>query len=290
MACLRGPPTLAQHKKLRKLAVLKQMRPGLWVASSWPTNKTAATPKQKAARALFSQYAAATKLAWIGDQLQAISIAKDSGWYPRDVQIRAYAGNLLSWYDKSGNFYQPRRLAPPTPVPPPTPTWPMLIQRTVLSAPAAAITFTAIPQTYNDLLVILSARSAVATNDEEVRMTLNADAAAHYYWAESYANSIGNSVSGGTATNFARVAEISGANSPAHARGMCQILIPNYTDAGDSKQIVSSGGWTWDHSSSGQISFRITSQWDAQQAVTEVNLFPATGNFDTGTYATLYGM
>lgn len=289
MACLRGPPTLAQHKKLRKLVVVRQSNHGLWVAQAWPGPSGPRSLSQLDQQSLFAQWAAAAKIAWIGDYLQSREIAQDSGWYPRDVQIRAFAGNLITFVTTSGDVYSPRRLAPPNP-PPPVEEWPVLISKQVVAgSPAASITFSSIPQTYNELALVMSVRSTDVVNADSLRLQVNGDTGANYDWLEQYSYNSGGSIDGAISDSAATICTLSGADSPSETTGTARLLIPNYVGTTNYKAGICDGLYIYNTSSGGMNSFRRSFQWKNAAAITSMTLFAAGGDLAVGSYIALYG-
>lgn len=290
MACLHGRPSRAAHKAFKKRLRIGEWKPGYWTAQGWPQRRQARTPKQLAQQKQFAEYAAATKVAWLGDQLQAKAIAMDTGWYPRDVQIRAYAGNLLEWYDRNGQLYQSRRLAPPAPPVPPVENWPVLIEKVTLSADAPSVVFTAIPQTYNDLMLVIAAQSTASANNDELMLQFNGDTGAHYYWSELYGTGTTTGSAHGDAVTSARIGELAAGFAGALLTGTSQVTIARYGAGSVQKSAQASSQYTYGASSDGLITTVNGIRWTGTASIDQITLHATGGNLASGSYFALYGM
>ena len=105
------------------------------------------------------------------------------------------------------------------------------IQSITLAADAATVTFSAIPQTFTDLILRFSNRSTTTALSESIRFTFNGSAAANYsttYFQRntSSASAISGRDSGLTFLNALRIAQGNGATS--YTFGSHEVYIPQY--------------------------------------------------------------
>lgn len=160
-----------------------------------------------------------------------------------------------------------------------------------LGAPAAGITFSAIAQTYNHLMIVVNARSAKVAVNDWLFLRLNGDTGANYlaeYTAGSAAAaSAGESLAAATVAFFI----VPGASATADHYGAAKLTVPNYRSAvrksacADffSSQATTTGGLFG--GASGQL-------WMNVAAITSITVMSFTGatNLAAGSRATLYGL
>jgi len=110
-----------------------------------------------------------------------------------------------------------------------------LISSNVLSASAASVTFSAIPSTYTDLVLKMSARCDRATFPAGYNLRVNGsttDGSTTYIYGDG-----ATAGSGRQTSNWIQIGQISGANQTADSFTNGEIYIPNY--AGSTKKPVS---------------------------------------------------
>jgi hypothetical protein len=155
---------------------------------------------------------------------------------------------------------------------------------TVGSGGASSIEFTAIPQTYTDLLIKVSGRSSVNTTG--LNTTFNGT-------TTNYANvrlySVGTgSASDTSVTNAISNTMIDDSSYTANTFGNGEIYIPNYT--GSTNKSVSVDGVTENNSQS-HLAMWTAGMWSDSAAITSIKLeSAASGNLVQHTTATLYGI
>lgn len=168
------------------------------------------------------------------------------------------------------------------------------IETVSLASAAATISFSSIPSSYKDLVLVGELRTTrPSANDDDIGVRLGngtVDSGSNYNWGLStryhdgsvYADELG----GGTS---ARVIRAVCGNSPAGYRSSVEITIRQYADSTRYRRI--------DGRSGGQIlasTYTIndgTGMWlNTASVVDIVTLFPVTGpNFAAGSVVTLYG-
>jgi hypothetical protein len=158
---------------------------------------------------------------------------------------------------------------------------------TVGSGGASSILFTAIPQTYTDLIIKISPRSTKADTVSNLALQFNGS-------ATSYVNRIvyGDGASAGSYSNnfttYGHIGTMNAANSTANTFTSSDVYIPNYT-VGSYKTF--SADTVSESNSSTAYQVRDFTLWSNTAAITSIELFTiTTGNFAQYTTATLYGV
>jgi hypothetical protein len=165
-----------------------------------------------------------------------------------------------------------------------------LIAQVVLGAAAANITFTAIPQTYRHLLLVLSGRSDAAVAATPVHIRLNGDTGANYDTQRMNAAGTALAAVEFLAATAGFVGAVPGASATAGMAGITRILLPDYRGTARLKTWTAEGGES-QGTGTGQTFLRHDrGQWRSAVAITDVGVYPASGNFAAATVATLYGL
>jgi len=146
---------------------------------------------------------------------------------------------------------------------------------------ASTITFSSIASSWTDLrLVLVNKDAAYANND--VYFQFNGDTATNY----SYTTLVGDgaSASSGRATSTADGIK-AGANGNTEW-SLTEIDVFSYASSTYKTALVNGSR---DKNGSGTVQ-RIVGLWRSTSAITSIKLLSGTGNFATGTIATLYGI
>jgi hypothetical protein len=172
-------------------------------------------------------------------------------------------------------------------------------ETTLANSTTNVITWSGIPATYEHLLIVVQARLTETTAlTDNIALTFNGDAGAHYSYLDMSATNISGSLVGPSAATAFGVASIpafrvnaSQGGAPVNAGGGFAI-VPNYNSAAYNKQLysVSGGGNGTSSMVDGRVRFGF---WNpaAQAAVTSVSLTaPAGSNFLVGSEFCLYGL
>lgn len=167
------------------------------------------------------------------------------------------------------------------------PTTCKLIAKNVLGSSAASVTFSDIPGTYTDLLLVVSARttfSAPSTFDEQLNLTLNASTS-NFSSRILFGN--GTTVASGTSTpRFAGHAN--NADSTANTFGNFEVYFPNY--AGSTNKSWS-GTSVFENNFSVAFIVATAGLWSNTAAITSIGLSGAnSGNIVSGSSFYLYGI
>ena len=162
-----------------------------------------------------------------------------------------------------------------------------LIAETVLGSAAASITFSSIPATYRHLIIELSGRSDTATTGvENLFMRFNGDSSAIYDWQEHRAEGgTPGSVRVGDDTSH-RIGRLVRDSNTAGYVTKVSIRIPSYRDTTFFKGFEGVHGSMFNGSSTVSVH---TGNWRSTAAITSITI-QATGNFLTGSVASLYGL
>jgi hypothetical protein len=156
---------------------------------------------------------------------------------------------------------------------------------TVGSGGAASIDFTSIPQTYTDLVLVLSARSDAA--NPYVAVKFNASATSDYSRRWLYgdgSSAASGSVSGLTSATVAMLAARSDAT--ASVFGNSELLIPNYALT---VAKTGSGNNVNENNATSAFSSLTAISRSATDAITQITLTLGAGNFAQYSTAYLYG-
>ena len=162
-----------------------------------------------------------------------------------------------------------------------------LISSNVLSSSAASVTFSAIPATYTDLVVRLSARTDAATVTPGAIMRLNGDTATNYsFIALEGSGTAASSALVGT-LNYINIGRVDGASATADTFGSGEVYIPSYT-ASQNKP-VSAVGMGETNATAATMAAN-AGLWRNTAVITSVSIITGSGNFLSGSSFYLYGI
>jgi len=97
-----------------------------------------------------------------------------------------------------------------------------------LSSAAASVTFSGIPQTYTDLVVVLSVRGTTASNDIDVQGQFNSDTGSNYSWTRIYGTGSTAGSQRGTSQTVLRIGNMAGSGYTAYSPMI--LNIQNYSN------------------------------------------------------------
>ena len=169
------------------------------------------------------------------------------------------------------------------------------IAQTVLSANAASITFSDIPDTFENLMLVLSGASATAAVNDNIFFQVNGDTGGNYSFCRTITDGAANTVtaqngSGGVNQGFGGT--IPASQAIANQAGSMELLLPGYKRTVFFKSMISRAvGVSDDTTPTADIIIEHdASTWNNTDAINAVKLFLASGDdFVAGTVATLYG-
>jgi hypothetical protein len=152
------------------------------------------------------------------------------------------------------------------------------IQTTTLSSAIDNVTFSSIPNTYTDLVIVANSKN-VTSNANYLGFRYNSDSGSNYGYV--YLLGSGTTVASGVGTtqSFGRYGNGSTANFE-----VSFLNIFNYANTNVFKTSISQSNAVASYA----ISY--TSTWRSTSAITSVQLFTDAGNWAIGSVFTLYGL
>lgn len=146
-----------------------------------------------------------------------------------------------------------------------------------LGSSSSSVTFSSIPQTYTDLVLVFSGITN-AVND--IQLTFNSDTGTNY--SRTNFETTGSSIESGYTTNhnYGQIGYVPSGTT--QGTNICNIM--NYANTVAYKTFISkySAFTTWSGIS--------VSLWRSTSAITSVGLTPQSSTFNAGTTFTLYGI
>jgi hypothetical protein len=154
------------------------------------------------------------------------------------------------------------------------------IATTTLASTAASYTFSSIPATYTDLVVVATARNTTATYTATIR--LNGDSGSNYSSTQLYGN--GTTAGSNRDTSRTSIDNIYAASSAdtANVFNTTLVHIMNYANSTTYKTVLSRSNLNIQVAASVGL-------WRSTAAITSVGIFSAS-NFAAGSIFTLYGI
>jgi hypothetical protein len=158
----------------------------------------------------------------------------------------------------------------------------LLLQLNYKNTTTASITFSSIPQTYTDLLVLVSARGD-AGGQRDCYISFNGS-------TSNFTNKLiemsNNLVSSGTTARY--IGPVSGTTTTANVFSNATIYIPNYTG---STYKSFSGDFVAENNAQGTNAITLTAQlWSNTAAITSIGFAPSSGSFIQYSTFYLYGI
>tara|TARA_Y100000310_G_scaffold166912_2_gene166622 strand:+ start:318 stop:4001 length:3684 start_codon:yes stop_codon:yes gene_type:complete len=162
-----------------------------------------------------------------------------------------------------------------------------LIERQILTASQATITFNNIPSTYEAFQINVYARSDLAAISENVEITINTDAvAANYDWQTMVGDGAVTSAARNAASQVVMV--VSAANEGANEFGGGTITFNQYSTTVGHKHFVALFGWS---GTTENIILGRSSRWEDTSAITRIDLdLAGANNFVAGSIFELVGV
>lgn len=154
-----------------------------------------------------------------------------------------------------------------------------------LTSTQPSVTFSNIPQNYSGLYIECSTRKDAASG-VALYLNFNNDSTEANYGYHNLQGSGSNSSSGyGGPGGFCGIVSTSGLNQYVYANS--QIIIPNYRKT-DRFKTWQSMGYNVDATATSNFLNQIQGVWRSTVAINSIKLFPATNNFASGSWFTLY--
>lgn len=157
---------------------------------------------------------------------------------------------------------------------------------TVGAGGASSIDFTSIPNTYTDLCLKISLRSATGDGDSSHTVGLTFNGVSTNRNARNL-SAYGTTVYSDTGTAII-AGFMNGLGGTANTYNNCEIYIPNYT--GSTNKSISLDKVNESNTSSGNSLSLTAGLWSNSAAINQITLTPDAGNFTQYSSATLYGI
>jgi hypothetical protein len=147
-------------------------------------------------------------------------------------------------------------------------------------------TFSSLPQTYDDLVIIHNARGDTAANDTQLDMRFNGDTGSNYNYQQLFANGTATSAVRNNSSSLLRINQFAAASSTANVftGGVTEV----YAYA-NNVAFKSATGYGGNFDGSNIRSITGAGQWRNTAAITSVTVFPGAGAFVAGSVITVYG-
>ena len=163
-----------------------------------------------------------------------------------------------------------------------------LISSNVLSSSQASVTFSAIPSTYTDLVLRISARNDSANVSNNLICRFNGDSGANYSYTQVYGNGATAASASGSATGPLIYQGTNGGTSTTSTFSSVEIYVPSYT-ATQKKPFSADSA----HETNATTAYRSANAllWQTTSAITQIDLSIFGGsNFVSGSSFYLYGI
>jgi hypothetical protein len=164
-----------------------------------------------------------------------------------------------------------------------------LIEAKTLSSSTANIEFTAIPASYTDLLLKVSARTASSTDAfDSIQVQFNSDTAANYSWIRLRGSGASADSGSDGSSTYVMMQYINGDLATANTFGSSELYVPNY--AGSAQKTCSIESVNETNTATAYMCF-IAGKWTGTAAITSIKLTAiSTSNFKQYSSAYLYGI
>jgi hypothetical protein len=160
-----------------------------------------------------------------------------------------------------------------------------LIETKTLGTAAASIEFTSIPQTFTDLVVLVSARGASTSDFPSLLLRFNSNSAS-YSARFVIGSGTGTSSSTGGTTSIS-IATMPGSAQTANTFGNSICYVPNYTAAVNKSVSIDSVSET---NSAAAFSRLVAGLWSNTAAITSLAIIGDSVNLEINSTVSLYGI
>lgn len=161
----------------------------------------------------------------------------------------------------------------------------ILIAKTTLGSNSSPVSFTSIPQTYADLLVVCSARSTRASIQDPIEFRLNGEGTSGYSARALYASTPSSLV--GDLPSRMYGYSISANDATANIFGHAEAYIHNYTQSSNKMLTISSSS---ENNASSAFQGFSAGFSNTASAITSIYIYPANNVFLAGSSFYLYGI
>ena len=164
-----------------------------------------------------------------------------------------------------------------------------LISSNVLSSSAASVSFSAIPSTFTDLVLRISARASNASANNNLRMEFNSDTSTNY----SEINVRGNGSAAATTlvssqSKLVEALNVNADSATANTFGSLELYFPNYASSTNKPMSFFSAQ---ENNSTSAFLVATAALWRNSAALTSIYTYPgASASFMAGSSFYLYGI
>jgi hypothetical protein len=163
-----------------------------------------------------------------------------------------------------------------------------LIASNTLSTSAASVTFSAIPNTYTDLVLRISSRTDAGTANDNIQITFNSDTATNYSITRLTGTGSAASSNRTSTIDYARLGWVDGNTATSNTFGNMEVYIPSYLVSANKP--FSSFAVSEQNATAANMD-AIAALWRNTAAITSLNIVSNNaGNFVSGSSFYLYGI
>jgi hypothetical protein len=273
--------------KLSKMPVLTSLqrnkyrislRDSPWgiVAQTPPrSKKTASSQAEQMARNNFKLCTAAMKFVDGGMMQAAIDLAHGRTLYPRDVLMEAMYGKLYA-FEPESNAVTIGGLTG--------------IAKIVTTASQTSVLFSSIPQTYQDLILVITGRSSKAAVQDDICVQFNLDTGSNYVGQIGGSHGSSSFAVGIASGSSCLIGTLNGATAPALDWTPCEATIYDYSNTARHKTVIGQSGFTTGSTSATQQEAQAFGRWNSIVGIANITVFwPSGAHFVDGSTLCLYG-
>jgi hypothetical protein len=169
--------------------------------------------------------------------------------------------------------------------------WTQIAIQTLASA-AASVTFSSIPGTYRELLILWLAMNTGANAEEPMLLRANGDTGSNYDWGSMLLDYTGiqtNAQVAHGATSW-QICNTPGTTAAAGSASSGSITLPYYANTSVRKGMIGYGQQQRDDTTSYGRNWPITGRWRSTSAITSLTFLSTTNNLAIGLTFALYGL
>jgi hypothetical protein len=156
------------------------------------------------------------------------------------------------------------------------------IATTTLGSAQSSVTFSSISGSYTDLVAILSVKGTASGNDIDVSGQFNSDTGSNYSWTRIYGTGSAAGSQRGSSVAYLRIGNMAGSGYSSYSPMI--LNIQNYSNTTTFKTMLGRPN------NPDRIVDAYVNLWRSTSAITSISFSAASGNFDTGSTFTLYGI
>lgn len=165
------------------------------------------------------------------------------------------------------------------------------IAQQILGSPAATITFSSIPGSYTNLMLVLIGKSSAGVANDAVQMQFNGDTSSDYTSQYLYATGSGTFAGVISPATSIQIGAVMGTSGGTAIPGVVQLMIPGYSSSTFSKYAQTQASFQTNSGVNGPGLQFFSVLWDQTAAIASIALFlNSGGNFTVGSQFTLYGL